>query len=71
MRMLDEMFAHRWDGNVLDIWYQDNDTVFLVRLADTFSVDKDFFSKFKTTYSACSYFSDEKTRWKGYGLIKS
>ena len=22
-------------------------------------------------YSWCSYFADEKTRWKGYGLIKS
>ena len=43
----------------------------LVLSADIVSVDDDYLTKLKTAYSACSYFVDEKTRWKGHGLIMS
>ena len=43
----------------------------MVLSADTVSVDNDFLTKLKNSYSSCSYFADEKTRWKGHGLIKS
>jgi hypothetical protein len=36
------MFALWWDGNVLDLFYQSNDTVLLVLSADIVSVDDDF-----------------------------
>ena len=39
--------------------------------ADIVSVDDDFLTNMITEYSSCSYFADEKTRWKGQGLIKS
>ena len=39
--------------------------------ADIVSVDDDFLTKLKTSYSSCSYFTDEKIRWKGHRLIKS
>ena len=43
----------------------------LVLSADTVSGDDDFMTKLKKSYFSCSYFADEKTRWKGHGLIKS
>jgi len=51
--------------------YKSNDTSLLVLPAVIVSVDDSFLTKLKTTYSSCSYFTDEKTRWKGQGLIKS
>ncbi len=39
--------------------------------ADNVSVDDDFLTKLKTAYSSCSYFADEKTRWKDHGLMNS
>jgi len=71
MHMPVEMFALWWDGNVRDMCYQCNDIALLVLSADIVSVDDDFLTKLKTTYSSCSYFSDENTRWKGHGLFKS
>ena len=67
-----EMFALWWDGKVLDLCYQSNDIALMVLSADSVSVDDGFLTKLmKTTYSSCSYFTDEKTRLKGHGLIKS
>jgi hypothetical protein len=66
-----EMFALLWDGKVSDLYYQSNNTSLLVLSADTVSVDDGFLTKLKAAYSSCSYFADEKTRWKGHGLIKS
>ncbi len=43
----------------------------LVLSADTVSVDDDFLTNLMTEYSSCSYFADERTQWKGNGLIKS
>jgi hypothetical protein len=51
--------------------YQINDTALLVLSADIVSVDNSFLTKQKKDYFSCSYFADEKTRWKGKGLIKS
>ncbi len=66
-----EMVALRWDEYVPNLWYQSNNTAFLVLSADIVSVVDGFMTKLKTTYSSCSYISDERTRWKGHGLIKS
>ena len=66
-----EMFALSWDGKVPDLCYQSNDIALLLLSADTVSVDDGFLTKLKTAYSSCSHFTDEKTRWKGHGLIKS
>jgi hypothetical protein len=71
MCRLVQMFALWWDEKVHDLCYQSNDTRLLVLSADSVSVDDGFLTKPKTAYSSCSYFADEKTRWKGYGLIKS
>ena len=71
LRMLVEMFALWWDGEVPYLCYQSNDTALLVLSTDTVSVDDDFLTKLKTAYFSCSYFADEKTRWKGHGLINS
>ena len=65
-----EMFALWWDKTVLDVCYQSNETPLLVLSADTVSVDDDFLTKLKKSYSSCSYFTEEKTRWKGHVLIK-
>jgi len=46
-------------------------TSLLVTSADIVSVDDDFLTNMIIEYSSCSYFADEKTRWKGHGLIKS
>ena len=52
--------------------YQRNETSLLVLSADIVSVGEDFLTNMITEYSSCSYFADEKTRWKGHaGLIKS
>ncbi len=66
-----EMFALWWDGEVPDPWYQSNDTALMVLSADTASVDDDFLTKLGTAYASCSYFDDEKTRWKRHGLVNS
>ncbi len=71
LRMPIKMFALWWDGKVLDLCYQNNETSLLVLSADTVSVDNDFLTRLKNSYSSCSYFTDEKTQWKGHGLIKS
>jgi hypothetical protein len=71
LSMLVEMFALWWGVKVRDLCYQSNDIVLLVLSEDIVSVDDGFLSKLKTDYSSCSYFADEKTRWKHYGLIKS
>jgi len=71
LRKLVEMFALWLDGNVPDWCYQDNDTALLVLLANIVSVDDEFLTKLKTTYSSCSYLSNRKSRWKGHELIKS
>jgi hypothetical protein len=70
MRMPIEMFALWWDGKVPDLCYQIIDTALMVLSADTISVDDGFLAKLKIAYSSCSYFTDEKTRWKGHGVIK-
>ncbi len=54
-----EMFALCWDGNVLDMCYQNNDIALLVLSTDTVPVDDDFLTKLKSAYSSCPYFSDE------------
>ena len=64
LRMPVEMFALWWDEKVPNLCYQSNDTVFLVLSADIVSVDDGFLAELKTAYSSCSYFTDEKTRWK-------
>ena len=66
-----EMVALWWDGEVPDRCYQSNNTALLVLSADNVSVDHDFLTKLKSAYSSCSYFADEKTRWKGHGLVKT
>ena len=66
-----EMFALWWDGKVPDLCYQSNDTALLVLSADIVSANDNFPTKLKVSYSSCSYFADEKTRWKDHGLIKS
>jgi hypothetical protein len=71
LRMLVEMFALWWDGDVLDPCYQRNYITLLVQSTDIVSIDDDFLTKLKITYSSWSYFSNEKTQWKGRGLIKS
>jgi hypothetical protein len=71
LRMLVEMSTFWWDEKVLDMCYQINDTGLLVLLADSISIDDDFLTKLKTAYFSCSYFANEKTRWKGHVLIKS
>ena len=71
MRMPVEMFALSWDGKILDLCYQGNDTKMPVLSAGIVSVDDGFLTKLKTVYSLCSYFANEKTRWKGHGPIKS
>ena len=71
LRKLVEMFALWWDGQVPHLCYQSNDIALLVLSADTLSVDDGFLTKLKNAYSSCSYFNNEKTRWKGQGLIKS
>ena len=65
-----EMFALWWDGKAPDLCYQSNETSLLVFSADTVSVDNDFVTKLKNSYFSCSYFTYEKTRWKGHGLLK-
>ena len=70
LRRLVEIVALWWDGKVPDQCYQSNDTPLLVLSADTVSVDDGFLIKLKTAYSSCSYFTDEKTRWKGHGMLK-
>jgi len=57
LRMPVEMFALWWDGEVLDLCYQSNETSLLVLLTDNVSVDDDFLTKLKTASSSCSYFS--------------
>ena len=42
MRMIIEMFAFWWDGNVHDMCYLSNDTALLVIRADAVVVDDDF-----------------------------
>jgi hypothetical protein len=66
-----EMFDLWWDGKVPDLCYQSNETSLLVLSADNVLVDDDFLTKLKQSYSSCSYFADEKTRWKSHGRIKS
>jgi hypothetical protein len=51
--------------------HQSNDTALLVLSTDTVSVDDGFLTKVKTAFFSCLYVTDEKTRWKGHGLIKS
>ena len=53
LRRLVEMFALWWDGKVPDICYQSNKTSLLVLSADTVSVDNDFLTKLKNSYSSC------------------
>jgi hypothetical protein len=65
-----EMFALWWDGKVPSLCNQSNNNALLVLPADIVSVDDGFLTKLKTVYSSCSYFADEKTRWKGHGLIQ-
>ena len=66
------MFALWWDGNVLDLCYQNNETSLFVLSADTISVDDDFLTRLKSAYSSCPYFFDEiKARWKSHGIVKS
>jgi hypothetical protein len=50
--------------------YQNSDTTLLVLSADPGSVDDDFLTKSKFSYSSCSYFSDEKSRCKGNRRMK-
>jgi hypothetical protein len=71
LRMQVEMFALWWDGKAPDMWYHSNDNALLLLSSDYVSVDDGFLTKLKTAYSSCSYFANEKTSWKGYGLIKS
>jgi hypothetical protein len=66
-----EMFALWWDGKVPDLCYQSNDISLLILSAATVSVDDGFLTKLKTASSSCTYFIDEKSRWKCHGLIKS
>jgi len=54
-----------------DLCDQSNDTALFVLSTDIVSVDDNFLTKLKIAYSSCSYFSNEKTRWKGHGPIKS
>jgi hypothetical protein len=73
MRRPYEMFALWWDGKVADLCYQSNDFALLLLSEDIVCVDDGFLTKLKTTYSSCSFFGDEKTRWKNYHgpIIKS
>jgi hypothetical protein len=57
-----EMFALWWDGKVPNLCYQSNETSLLVLSADNVSIDDDFMTKQKNSYSSCSYFADEKSR---------
>ena len=51
--------------------YQSNNIAFVALSADSVSVDDNFLTKLKHSYSSCSYFSYEKTRWVIHGMIKS
>jgi hypothetical protein len=58
----------------IDVHLRRPDVMFalwLVLSEDNVSADNGFPAMLKTAYSSCSYFTDEKTRWKGHGLINS
>jgi hypothetical protein len=46
------MFALWWDGKVYDMCYQSNYSAVPELSADNVSVDDDFLTKLKTTYSS-------------------
>jgi hypothetical protein len=46
LRTPDEMFPLWWEGNVPDLWYQDNATILLALSVDNVSVNDDFMTKF-------------------------
>ena len=59
LRILVEMFALWWDGEVLDLCSQSNDNALLVLSADIVSIDDAFVINLITENSSCPYFADE------------
>ncbi len=59
MRMLAEVLALLWEGNVRDMCYHNNDSALLLISADDISVNNDFLTKLNIAHSSCLYFYDE------------